>query len=277
MSRFEIHGARGSSPVSGEAYRRYGGHTSCFSLETEQGLLIVDAGSGIIPLGEALQRRGQLPPVTLLLTHVHLDHILGLPSFKPLLRKDAEITICLEPVWAGAWHGALTTLVSRPLWPVDLLQLGATIRFERMLTGPFSRYGITVTRCVVSHPQGGLSYRLAVDDRDVVIATDREPGDATLDERFQLFAHGAGTLIHDAQYTPEELPLRRGWGHSSWMQSAEAARAVGAETLLLVSHDPTRSDDDVDRIVEQARGQFPQTIGGAEGQIVWHELAGVRA
>ncbi len=277
MSRFEIYGARGSSPVSGEAYRRYGGHTSCFSLETDQGLLIVDAGSGIIPLGEALQRRAQLPPITLLLTHVHLDHILGLPSFKPLLRKDADVTICLEPDWAGEWHGALTTLVSRPLWPVDLLQLGAAVRFERMPQQSFTRYGVAVTRCAVSHPQGGLSYRLAVDERDVVIATDREPGDATLDERFRLFAQGAGTLIHDAQYTPEELPSRRGWGHSSWAQSVAVAREVNAETLLLVSHDPTRTDDGVDRIVEQAQQQFPHTIGGAEGQVVWHEPARVRA
>ena len=84
FGRLVIHGARGSWPVSGRAYQHHGGHTSCVSLETSEGLLIIDAGSGLAQLGKLLERRTTLPPMTLLLTHVHLDDIIGLPAFRPL-------------------------------------------------------------------------------------------------------------------------------------------------------------------------------------------------
>ena len=116
LGRLVIHGARGSWSVSGRAYQRHGGHTSCFSLERSDGLLIIDAGSGLAQLGRLLERRATLPPMTLLLTHVHLDHIIGLPAFRPLYRRDAQLTLLIEP----SWRPVLERLVSPPLWPVAL-------------------------------------------------------------------------------------------------------------------------------------------------------------
>ena len=265
MDRLAIHGARGSYPLYDERCRRYGGNTSSYSVETAEGLLLIDAGTGLAQLGNALAQRPTLPPMTLLLTHVHLDHIMGLPSFKPLLRPDADVTILLEPRYAEEWRGALMGLIAKPYWPVDLLQMGACIRFQIVPDGPLERYGVMIHRCAIAHPQGGLSYRLESSAGSWVLATDREHGDPSLDQAFARFARGADILLHDAQYTKEELPTRRGWGHSTWEQSARIAADGGVKSLVLVSHDPGRSDADIDRIVEQARALFPHTSAAREG------------
>jgi len=268
MATFTIHGARGSYPVDGAAYGRYGGSTSCFSLETAQGLLVVDAGTGIAALGDELDRRPALPPITILLTHLHLDHIVGVPSFKPLLKKGASVTFMADSGVGGDWRRMLTTIAGKPLWPVDLLEFGAAIRFEDLPAGPFTRYGVRILRCPVWHPQGCVSYRLEADGRAIIVATDREHGDAALDAGFLPLCRGADVLIHDAQYTPEEYLSRKGWGHSTWEDGARVAAASGVKRLILVSHDPGRSDDAVDRIVAQAQQVFPKTVAGAERMIV---------
>ena len=268
MGRLEVHGARGSYPLYDERCRRYGGNTSSYSLETSEGLLLIDAGTGLARLGEALAQRKTLPSITLLLTHVHLDHVIGLPAFKPLLRPDAQLTILLEPRYAQSWRQALTGLIGKPYWPVELLQFGSKIRFEELPAGPLTRHGVVIDRCAISHPQGALCYRLQMGGQSIVLATDREQGDASMDRALIQFARGTDVLLHDAQYTPEELPSRRGWGHSTWEQAARAASEIGAKSLVLVSHDPGRGDDDIDRMVEQARRVFANTVAAHEGMMV---------
>jgi ribonuclease BN (tRNA processing enzyme) len=267
-NRLTLHGARGSHPVSGQPYARYGGSTSCFSLETRQGLLVIDAGTGIASLARMLHQRSDLPPVTLLLTHLHLDHLIGLPAFTPLTRRDARVTLMADPAIVGDWRRALKTLIGSPLWPVDLVELGASIQFEDLPDGTLERYGVIITRCVAWHPQGCVSYRLQTPERAIVIATDREHGEASHDRALLALCRGAEVLLHDAQYTPEEYANRRGWGHSTWEQGTRIARESGVKRLVLVSHDPNRSDGEIDRIVEQARRTFPDTVGGAEGMVV---------
>ena len=260
-----IHGARGSYPVAGEQVRRYGGATSCFSLETADGLLIVDAGTGIASLGDALAQRATLPPITILLTHFHLDHLIGIPAFKPLARRDARVTFMADTACAGDWPRLLTTLIGKPWWPVELKAFGASIQFEPLPDGALARYGLAISRCPVWHPQGCVSYRIETPTRTIVLATDREHGDAAQDQAFAAFCRGADVLIHDAQYTSDEHAGRRGWGHSTGEQGARVAADVGVKQLVLVSHDPSRSDDDVDRIVEQAQRTFPNAVGGSAG------------
>ena len=265
---FTIHGARGSYPVAGARYDRYGGSTSSFSLETPEGLLIIDAGTGIASLGEQLQQRVTTPPITILLTHVHLDHLIGIPSLKPLFRREARITFMGDATCSPGWPQSLKTVIGRPLWPLDLTEFGATVVFEELPPGPLHRYGITVTRCPVWHPQGCVGYRLETPHRSIAIGTDREHGHPELDRRFLELCRGADTLLHDAQFTLEEFPARKGWGHSTWQESARLAAETKVGQLILVSHDPSHSDDELDRIVTDARRQFPSTIGGCERMVV---------
>lgn len=264
-----IYGARGSQPVSGDAYRRYGGRTSCFSVELDGGILIIDAGTGLAVLGHELVRRAAIPPIRILLTHVHLDHVIGLPLFQPFFRRDARITLMGSRAHVGPWQAALSRIFGKPFWPVELADVEATVRFEN-LSGSRARrlYGADVSWCPVQHPQGCLSYRIETSDGTLVVATDREHGHQRLDAAFVRFCHGADLLLHDAQYTPQELSRHRGWGHSTWEQAARAANAAGVRKLVLTSHDPGRSDAQIDRLVAHARRIFPNTHAASERLVI---------
>lgn len=268
--KFTIHGARGSLPVSGPAFRRYGGYTSCLSLETEEGVVVVDAGTGIASLWNDLSRRQQIPPVTILLTHLHLDHMAGLTALPLFHRKGVQVTLLADSAVFKDWPGAVKTLVGRPFWPVSIRNSEVHVRIGSLPKGKSTLwlYGVRIERCLVRHPQGCLSYKLRLPGQTVVLASDREVGDPGLDAAFLEFCRGADVLIHDAQYTPEEYPRRIGWGHSTWKMAAQVARAGQVGRLLLTSHDPFRSDEEVDRLVEKARRAFPHTAAAAEG-LTW--------
>lgn len=272
MPAFIIHGARGSYPVSGKRFVRYGGRTSCFSVETPDGVLIIDAGTGIVPLGEKLNRRKALPPLTLLFTHFHLDHLIGLPAFLPLRRRDARVTLMADASQAGRWRGAIQTMMARPYWPLTLRSAGARIRFQDLprrgsggVSGPLTVGRIRIFHCAVSHPQGCVSYRLELPNLTIVLATDREQDGREIPRAFQQLCRGTDVLVHDAQFTPQEYPRRRGWGHSTWQHSVRVAAQAGAKRLVLVSHDPKRTDAQVDEIVGRAARVFPNTVGATEG------------
>lgn len=271
MTRFAIHGARGSHAVCGERFRKYGGSTSCFSIETDQGILILDAGSGIASLGHELCQRQILPPITILFTHFHLDHVIGLPAFQPFFRKDATMTLMANPATAGDWQRTLHTIIGKPFWPVGLSETGATLHFEDLplsIQGPIELYGARISWCQTWHPQMSVSYRIETNGRVFVLATDREHGQPHLDSLLAEFCRGADVLIHDAQYTPAEYPSRCGWGHSTWEESVRVAAMAGVKSLILTSHDPDRSDQEVDQIVERARTMFPNTCAAAEHMMV---------
>lgn len=266
-----IHGARGSFPVTGDPFRRYGGHTSAFSIETPQGILIIDAGTGLGALGLSLFQRPALPPITLLFTHLHLDHLIGLVAFKPLMREDARITFMADQRILGDWPRALQGLVGAPYWPVDLVRLGAQVAFEQLpeqAADGIDVHGTRVRWCALSHPQGCISYRLESGGRSIVLATDYEFGESRFDRGFAAFALGADTLIHDAQFTPEEFESRRGWGHCTWEHAVAVAKQANARQLVLTSHDPSRTDEAVDRIEALARARFPKTVAARPGLVV---------
>jgi len=260
-------------PVTGRQFARHGGHTTCFSLRTSQGLIVVDAGTGIIALADRLKREAKLPPITLLFTHFHLDHVIGLPLFHPIYRPEARITMLADPARTEAWRQTLKTLVGRPYWPVALLDCPARIRLRNL---PASRssmlcHGVRISWCPVRHPQQCLAYRLETADGRIVIATDREPGQARLDERFLEFCRGADVLIVDAQYAPRERAAHRGWGHGTWEEGVAIAREAGVGELILTHHDRYRTDAQLAAIVRQARRRFPKTRAAYDGLILYIE------
>ncbi|WKZ83669.1 MAG: MBL fold metallo-hydrolase [Acidimicrobiia bacterium] len=260
-----VAGCRGSAAVSGPAYRRYGGNTSCYFAEVEPNHhLVIDAGTGLRRLAKMVSGREAPQRFSLLLTHFHWDHIQGLPVFAPLFAAGNMVD-----VWGAECEGqqpkeCLDSVICRPWWPVTLDEAAATVRV-RVLEESIDVGPIRVRHAMLNHPEGVAGFRLE-GRKTVVLATDHEAGEPEADERLVKLAHRADVLIHDAQYTPEERAgARRGWGHSDWQAAAEAALAAGVGRLVLTSHDPDRDDDQIDALRAAARSRFPLTDAAHEG------------
>jgi ribonuclease BN (tRNA processing enzyme) len=249
---------------------RYGAGTSCFTLETPSGLIIVDAGTGVCSVARELRRRAACPPILFLFTHLHMDHILGLPGFAPLYRSDAEITLMADPRREDNWKETLRRFVRPPYWPVGLGSVASRMRLEDLpvADGVLRRWGVRIEWCPVPHPQQCLAYRLSYPGRSIVIATDVEYTTDAIDERFLSFSGGADALIFDAQYQPAEYADHRGWGHSTWEAATEAAVRADVRRLILTHHDPDRSDRSVERMVRAARKRFPATQAARGGMVL---------
>lgn len=255
-------GVRGSIPVPGPSTVRYGGNTTCISLDLGEDLrLILDAGTGIRVLGET-QRR-QVPPLILLLTHLHLDHIHGLPFFRPLYDPGQFITIALPH---ADWLDGLARVMDGERYfpmPFDGLPSSIDVR-----AGPledfFEALGIGLRMIRTNHPGLCYGYRLVVDGCVVVFMPDNElfaePAHTSFDE-FVTFCQDADVLFHDSQYTEEDFPDKRGWGHSTAQDVCRLAEAARVKRLYLIHHDPARDDASVAEL--EARAQA--LLGASNG------------
>ena len=257
-------GVRGSVPVSGAEFARYGGATTCVLVRLQGQYLILDAGSGLMRLPEAAAREPSLP---LILTHAHADHLLGLPLCPYLYRADASLDI--YGVTRGAWsvRAQVERLLSPPLWPVGPEALPAVLRWheqpESMRLGP-----LTVERKEGRHPGGVSLVRVTGGGKSVVFATDVTlPG--TFPPELLEFARGCDLLLCDGQYADEQWDACADFGHSTWRMAAHFAAACGAKKLRVIHHDPMRTDDALDALEREITQIFPNGAFGREGEEVF--------
>lgn len=257
-------GVRGSVPVSGPRYLRTGGNTSCVSLELDGHRLILDGGTGLQALGQAWGAR----PITasLLFTHLHWDHIQGVPFFGPAYHPESRLTLVgPRGKEVGGLARALGQQMRPPLFPITLDALRAELRWrepaagEDLALGPF-----TVTAHALNHPDGVVAWKVRGGGRSLVFATDVEHA-GVISPEFIEFCRGVDLLVHDAQFTAEEVPGRRGWGHSSVAEACQVAREAAVGALALFHHDPRRDDDAVAVLEERARGWFAGAFAAREG------------
>ena len=251
------YGARGSIPVSGNDYLKYGGDTTCLEIRSKNDqIIIVDAGSGIRRLGNRLLSEQRFE-YNIIFTHSHLDHILGFPFFKPIYNEKAVINMLGCPTTQGDISKLISKAMSAPLFPIQFDQLTAKINYAADCPLSFNIDSIEIYPINLSHPNIGMGYKFVEDDKIFVFLTDNELGyrhrnGRTFDE-YAEFAKDADLLIHDAEYTPEEYRLKKGWGHSNYMDALNLSFKAGVKKLGLFHHNQDRSDTEQDMIVQKCR------------------------
>jgi phosphoribosyl 1,2-cyclic phosphodiesterase len=248
-------GSRGSIPVCGAEYQRYGGDTTCLEVRAASGeLVVVDAGSGIRRLGEKLAKEGA-KRFTVLFTHAHIDHILGVPFFAPIYQKDTRIQIYGRPYSVPSYREIIKGIMSAPYCPVELETVEAGLEFATVGDQPLRIGSLTITSIPISHPNGGLGYRFEENGKSFVFLTDNEldyrhPGGRGPDD-YAAFASGADLLIHDAEYTAADYS--RAWGHSLMESAVKLGMKAKAKRFGLFHINQKRTDDEMDGMVGRAR------------------------
>ena len=263
-------GVRGSIAAPGPETATVGGNTSCVEVRCGERRIILDAGTGLRALGDAMLAEKQPIDATLLLSHFHWDHIQGLPFFVPAYLPSTKLTIMGSSDGRHSLRDKLSRQMTEPHFPVQLDDLSAALSYREVR--PLQRVeldDVVITVARLNHPGGVFACRIEHRGRALVYATDTEHY-ACVDPALKALADGADALIYDAQYTPAEYRgdggrSKVGWGHSTWVAGVEVARAAGVKQLVLYHHDPQRSDEGVRAIEAEARAELAGTIAAVEG------------
>jgi phosphoribosyl 1,2-cyclic phosphodiesterase len=254
--RVRFFGVRGSIPTPGPSTVRYGGNSVCVEVRlADDTRILLDAGTGLRDAGKQIEAEGYRGKIHMFITHPHWDHIMGIPFFGPMYSKDSHIV--LHPMTVRGREG-----LRRPImfdgehFPVRFVDLPAKIdRVEDLCEHQIGSARITTIE--LNHPGGANGFRIDDDDgTSVCYLTDNElnpPADGVVTPgELARFSAGTSLLIHDAQYLLDDMPARRGWGHSSVPEVLALAREAGAARVALHHHDPDRTDDELDVIAIDA-------------------------
>ncbi len=258
--KLTYYGVRGSCPCSGDRYRRYGGNTSCLLVEIEgEEPLIVDLGTGLRALGDVLLKEvravGRPLHATALLTHLHFDHILGIPFFGPLHDPGARLTVHGPAQPKGTLKDALHAAVQPPVFPIHMEQFRGELVTVDTRDEDFSVGAAKVMARSIPHAGTTLGYRIEADGRSLAYLPDHQaPLDRrTIPDAVLELCQGVDLLLHDGQYTDDEFFEKPDWGHSTAAFAVHVAAESGAKRLLLTHHDPSHTDRAIDRILHNAR------------------------
>lgn len=268
-----ILGVRGTMPVSTAETMQYGGNTSCYLFQTDKEAIIIDAGTGIMNLPDTGNRH-----LTLLITHTHIDHILGLPMFLAT-HQASEITIYGKNRNKLTIQEQLDRYLTQPLWPVSIQDYQSCIHFAELSDEPFTIGDIAISTMPSNHPGGSTIFKLQNHDKTIVLATDFEhelPEALNMEihpisplESLAKFAENADILLYDAQYTPKEYERCRGYGHSTYEQAIRLKELSKATEILLIHHAPGHNDDFLDELQKNIDADGYTHIRFAkEGQIL---------
>ena len=285
----KFYGTRGSTPVCEPGFQQFGGNTSCVLIDGPDRVGILDAGTGIRQLGKEMLASTEerfRRPVFMLFSHFHWDHIQGFPFFAPAYDPAREFVITAMGI--DRFHHSLRSVFSHQMeevyFPVSLDQMGATFTFKESSGDslgeddvpevhtpqpPAPGHEARVIGVLHNHPGGAYSYRIKGQNGKIVTyCTDIEYANGVIDERIVALARDADLLIHDAQYTPDELKTHRGWGHSSWEQACEVAERANVKLLALTHHDPNHDDEMLRGMEKACQQRFKDSVFARDQMVV---------
>ncbi|HOK06143.1 MAG TPA: MBL fold metallo-hydrolase [Syntrophales bacterium] len=248
-------GARGSIPVSGDEYLKYGGDTTCVEVRTkDDDIIIIDAGSGIRRLGNALLKEGRRD-FTMFFTHGHWDHLIGFPFFKPIYLSSVNINMYGCSYAQATVKEMISNVMAPPHFPVAYEEIHCNIDYHQACSEDFTLKSLKVSSIPLSHPNQGVGYRFEEDGKSFVFLTDNElsyihPGGMDF-AAYRDFARGADLLIHDTEFTDEDY--KKTWGHSTFTDALRLSLEAGVKTLGLFHHNQERTDQGVEEILQRCR------------------------
>jgi phosphoribosyl 1,2-cyclic phosphodiesterase len=260
-------GVRGSICASGPRFAEFGGHTPCVEVRCGGRLFIVDAGTGFAALGSAL---GASAPaeIDLLLSHLHLDHIGGLPFFKPALTPGTRLRIHCGNLGGATAEEALERVFSPPLFPVRLAQLPGTIEHVGFRAGETLHFvdGASVDTIAMQHPDGCTGYRFDHAGRRICYISDIEHCEPWPPAELVSFVRGADLVIYDGMFSETEYTRCRGWGHSTWQKGVVLAEAADVQALAIFHLHPSHDDALLLKTEADLQAAFPRGFIAREGQ-----------
>jgi len=217
-------------------------------------VIVIDAGTGIRSLGLRLKEES-VKQIDMLFTHAHLDHIMGFPFFPPIYEKGVHINVHGHPFGVPSYKSILKMIMANPYCPVDFSDIPASLTFDKVGVRPFKIGHFTITPILLSHPNGGIGYRIEEEGKSFVFLTDNEleyvHKNGLRKQAYIDFSANADLLIHDAEYTRDDY--NRMWGHSIFISATELGIAAKVKRLGLFHHNQRRTDDEIDEIVDAAR------------------------
>jgi phosphoribosyl 1,2-cyclic phosphodiesterase len=265
-----FYGTRGSVPVPDGEFVRIGGNTPCVLITLESGrIAILDAGTGIRKLGKDLLEDGheQYDNIFVGLSHTHWDHIQGFPFFRPAYdpKRHFTIAICGKGSHGEKLENLFGVQMQQEFFPTPLEKMGAEMSFWAPdVTRYTTSAGVTVEASKLNHPGDSYGYRIEDAGKVLAYCSDVEHANG-IDPSVVALSRDADLLIHDAQYTPEELEEKKGWGHSSWEQAVEVAEKARVKRLALFHHDPEHTDSFLLKLEKECQKRFPEAFLAREG------------
>ena len=274
MVEVAFYGVRGSCPCPSEGTRRYGGNTACVALSAPgESPIIFDLGTGLRAFGDSQPLDGSFAG-TALVSHIHWDHVQGLPFFTPADRSGARLDVYGPPPGDIGLEEAIDALICPPYFPVTIRDLRGSYSFSEVYHDELRVGAAQVKVRPVPHCGPTVGYRVSLHGRVVTYISDHQapPDLASIDPGVLELARGADLLIHDAQYTPEEFSEKSDWGHCTVDYALGVALAAGARRLVLFHHDPSHDDDRMDELLAEVRAVAgpggPEVLAAYEGMVI---------
>jgi phosphoribosyl 1,2-cyclic phosphodiesterase len=260
-------GVRGTIPVPGPGTLIYGGNTPCVEVRVNGRLFVIDAGSGIVDLGRALIGAPERS-VDILLSHLHQDHLIGLPFFKPLKDPSRHVRIHAGNLEGRTPEAALRKMFSPPLFPIEVDHQSKNISFAGFRAGETLTFedGSIVRTVPLRHPGGATGYRFDVGGRSLAYISDFEHAGPVPDADLVEFVHDCDLVIYDAMYTVEDYPPCKGWGHSTIEAGLALCAAAGAKRLAAFHHNPCYDDVKLAHMEAALQKALPGSFCAREGQ-----------